>query len=318
MVSLIVPVYNIKEYLPACVKSLLAQTWADLQIILVDDGSTDGSGDLCDSFVDPRILVIHKENGGLSSARNAGLEAASGDWILFVDGDDYLATDAVERLLAAVTPGTDMVQFAYREVQDDTWVPESQNMQTQVRTQVADFFRQMYALGGIGASACTKLFSRRLFETLRFQEGTIHEDEELMTRLLPCCRQVVYTDLVLYAYRMRPGSIVRSCFKPGKLDVFPIMEQRLATLRKLGLQDLIDFTNQRLFINSCILYCQARYDGFPEEATKLRNKLQALSKETIPGLTGQYRLLHRATRLTGIAPALYYRIRKFFKKDRLV
>ena len=314
MVSLIVPVYNIKEYLPACVKSLVNQTYTQLQILLVDDGSTDGSSELCHSFTDPRIQVIHKENGGLSSARNAGLSAATGDWVLFVDGDDYLATDAVERLLAAAIPGTDMVQFAYREVPDDSWQPENQVTDVFVQTQVADFFRQLYALGGIGASACTKLFSRKLFETLRFQEGILHEDEELMNRLLPLCRQVVYTGLELYGYRMRPDSIVHSRFKPAKLDIFPIMEKRLEVLDTLGLTDLADSTRQRMFINSCILYCAAKKDGFAKEAAYLQKQICAMSRTAISGLPTQYRLLHRCAHITPAAPEIYYLLRKLFRK----
>lgn len=314
MVSIIVPVYNIKEYLPVCVESLLGQSYRELEILLVDDGATDGSGALCDSFTDPRIRVLHKENGGLSSARNAGLEAATGDWILFVDGDDYLVPDAVERLLRLAAPQTDMVQFAYREVPGSGWLPESQPETVTVLTEVSDFFRQLYALGGIGASACTKLFARHLFASLRFQEGIVHEDEELMTRLLPCCRQVIYTQLELYGYRIRPGSIVRSKFKPSRLDVFPIMEKRLQLLAQLGLPELVSITKQRLFVNCTLLYCQARRDGFPKEAAQLKTRLQALAKEAIPGLTGQFKLLHKATRLTGAAPALYYFLRKICGK----
>ena len=313
MVTLIVPVYNIKEYLSACVESLVNQTHPDLQILLVDDGSTDGSGALCDSFTDPRIQVLHKPNGGLSSARNAGLEAAEGQWVLFVDGDDYLATDAVEQLLKAAD-GADMVQFAYQEVPDDSWRPPVQTASPYTLTEVPDFFRKLYALGGIGASACTKLFSRQLFETLRFQEGLVHEDEELMTRLLPACRKIVYTELVLYGYRMRPGSIVHSRFKPSRLDVFSVMEKRMEVLRALGLSDLIDATRLRLFVNSCILYCQAKRDGFRKESAQIKTYISALSRESIPGLSGQYRLLHRCTRLTAAAPNFYYLIRRICGK----
>ena len=119
MVSIIVPVYNTSEYLTACVESLRKQTCPDIEIILVDDGSTDGSGQLCDRYadLDPRIQVIHKCNGGLSSARNAGLVAARGQWVLFVDGDDYLANGAVSKLLelAAQHPDADFIQFHYQE-----------------------------------------------------------------------------------------------------------------------------------------------------------------------------------------------------------
>ena len=102
-ISIIVPVYKVEAYLPQCVESILSQTFTEFDLLLVDDGSPDGSGQLCDEYAvrDTRIRVIHKENGGLSSARNVGVQAATGEYILLLDGDDFLRKDAVERLLAA-------------------------------------------------------------------------------------------------------------------------------------------------------------------------------------------------------------------------
>ena len=104
LVSLIVPVYNARDYLDTCVDSLLHQTHADIQVILVDDGSTDGSADLCDAWADKdaRVMVIHRANSGVSAARNAGLDAADGDWLEFVDADDWLEEETVEELLELV------------------------------------------------------------------------------------------------------------------------------------------------------------------------------------------------------------------------
>lgn len=317
MVSIIVPVYNISEYLPACVKSLQGQTCPDVEIILVDDGSTDGSSILCDEYAatDGRIRVVHKQNGGLSSARNAGLEIAAGDWILFVDGDDYLVRDTVELLLNVTQQcaDADFVQFFYQET-DGSWQPESQEMGQTVLTSVPDFFQRLYDLGGVAASACTKLFRKELFEGLRFSEGIRHEDEELMTRLLPKCCKVVYTDLVLYGYVMRQGSIIHSRFTPKTMDILPIMERRVQTLQALGCDDLATKTQSKMFQTAAWLYCLARKNGFCSEAKELKSRIMQLSKQKNLPLSGQYRILHRVAGKLPAAIGLYYYTRRLTGK----
>lgn len=317
MVSIIVPVYNTSEYLPACVESLRNQTCPDIEILLVDDGSTDGSGALCDAYAreDSRIRVVHKTNGGLSSARNAGLDVATGQWILFVDGDDYLARDAVELLLgvAQMHEDADFVQFHYQET-DGSWQPEEQQPEHTVLTDVPDFFRKLYDLGGVGASACTKLFRSSLFNSLRFQEGIRHEDEELMTRLLPLCRKGVYTDLVLYGYVTRQGSIIHSAFSPKAMDIFPIMDVRIPILQQYGCEDLAAETRRRMFQTAAWLYCLARKGGFTAESTLLKQRILAGAKTKNLSLSGQYRILHL---LAGVFPAAvdaYYFVRKITGK----
>lgn len=317
MVSIIVPVYNIIEYLPACAESLRKQTQQDIEIILVDDGSTDGSGQLCDSLAkeDMRIRVIHKKNGGLSSSRNAGLTAATGDWVLFVDGDDYLVQNAVEQLLnvAKKHPDADFIQFLYQET-DGSWQPEEQMPETMVLTDVSDLFNKLYALGGVAASACTKLFRRELFDSLRFKEGIRHEDEELCTRLLPKCSKVVYTELVLYGYVMRQGSIIHSGFSPKAMDIFPIMDDRIKILQQLGCGDLVTETQRRMFQTATWLYCLARRNGYRKEAAELKQRMIALSKEKTLPLSGQYRILHRFAATFPPAVGIYYFARRITGK----
>ena len=317
MVSIIVPVYNIIEYLPACVESLRKQTQQDIEIILVDDGSTDGSGILCDKYAaeDKRIRVVHKENGGLSSSRNAGLAGATGEWVLFVDGDDYLAQNAVEQLLnvAKKHPDADFIQFLYQET-DGSWQPEAKMAVETVLTAAPDFFRKLYELGGVAASACTKLFRKELFSTFRFKEGIRHEDEELMTRLLPKCSKVVYTDLVLYGYVMRQGSIIHSGFSPKTMDIFQIMDDRIKILQQLGCDDLVTETQRRMFQTTTWLYCLARRNGYRKEAAELRQRIIALSKEKNLPLSGQYRMLHRFAATFPPVVGIYYLTRRIAGK----
>lgn len=317
MVTIIVPVYNIKKYLPHCVKSLLAQTCEEIEILLIDDGSTDGSRELCDSLAasDRRITTIHKPNGGLSDARNAGLDRAKGDWILFVDGDDYLAPNAIRRLLEFAEPDVDFVQFLYQETEDTDWLPDpDQSAAPVICQETRQFFDRLYDMGGVAASSCTKLWNRRIFEDTRFKKGILHEDEELMNRILPHCRKVVYTDLILYGYVMRNGSIVHSTFKPKQMDVFPIMEDRIRVLETLGFEDLVLRTKARLALTALLRFCDAKRSGFKKEAKQLKKQYQTLCRVKGMPLQGQYSLIYKMTRILPVTPELYYLARRICGK----
>ena len=314
MVSIIVPVYNIEKYLPGCVESLQGQTYKDIEILLVDDGSTDGSGPLCDALTaeDPRIRVIHKPNGGLPDARNTGLDAAVGDWILFVDGDDYLAGEAVQRLLEVAQPDADFVQFHYQETEDTTWVPDPNQLANPIACEdVPQMWQWLYDKGGVAASSCTKLWNRRVFDGVRFRKGILHEDEELMNRVLPQCSKVIYTDLVLYGYMMRSNSIVHSGFKPKSMDIFGIMDARIQVLS--GLENLVLETKKRQFQTAVWQYCLARRGGFKKESGELKKRILELSKEPLP-LGGQYKLLHKTVKKLSISLNLYYFLRRVSRK----
>ena len=318
MISIIVPVYNIEKYLPQCMDSLFSQTASAFEVILVDDGSTDSSGVLCDQYAkqDSRVQVIHKENGGLSSARNAGLDAAKRAYILFLDGDDYLAPNAIQNLIKIATSNADFdfIQFHYAET-DGSW--QANPMQTANAwdcTEPHEMFQYIYQYGGVAASACTKLYRASLFKKLRFKEGITHEDEELVTRLIPQCHCVIYTDLVLYGYVMRGGSIIHDGFNPHKLDVLDIMDERADVLHRLGYEELVHETHSRQFRTAANLYCQARCAGTSDLAERLRAKLNELAKEHTLLLSGQYWLLYHLTRLTEYAPELYYCIRRVCRK----
>ena len=318
MVSIIVPVYNIRSYLPHCVKSLLGQTYGDIEIILVDDGSTDGSDKLCDSLAasDRRIFAIHKPNGGLSDARNAGLDRARGQWVLFVDGDDYLAPRAVELLMKEAEKDVDFVQFLYHETEDTDWLPhEEQAAQSEVCTDNAVMWHRLYELGGVAASSCTKLWNARIFEKTRFQKGILHEDEELMNRVLPHCRKAVYTKLELYGYVFRHGSIVHSAFKPKQMDVFPIMERRIQVLRGLGHEDLVLTTQSRLFLTALLMFGRAKKAKAKEEAKILKKRLKKLAKVKGLELSGQFGLVYKLCKVFPGTPELYFCVRRLCGKD---
>ncbi len=220
-ISVIVPVYRVEEYLEACVDSIRKQTYENLEILLVDDGSPDGSGALCDALAeqDHRIRVIHKENGGLSSARNAGLDAATGEYVSFVDSDDWIAGDMYERLYGLIA--THGAQIAAGGLQTSTgkhYDPEyPQNQQIQL-------FTRMEALGEVTRnrkitnSACDKLWEKHLFDTVRFPEGELFEDLKTTYRCLELVETVAYDPTPVYFYRMTDSSITRGQFHPRLLE----------------------------------------------------------------------------------------------------
>lgn len=189
LISVIVPVYNIKEYLPRCVASICAQTYRKLEIILVDDGSTDGTGRLCDELAkkDERIRVFHKENGGSSSARNLGIEKAEGSYLGFVDSDDYIEPDMYERLLKVlIEHGAQIAQIGRDEIDaDGTRLPDICLPPKELTSYgVEEFLRELLLHRG-DCSFCTKLLSKELLAGRRFPEGVLNEDFHLLIKLLP-------------------------------------------------------------------------------------------------------------------------------------
>ena len=189
LITVIVPVYNILEYLPRCVHSITAQTYQNLEILLIDDGSDDGTGELCDSLAeeDDRIRVLHKENGGSSSARNLGLQHAVGEYVGFVDSDDYIEPDMYEQLLAAIKEHAVKVAQIARDEIDDQGVLLPNICEPPKEPKVwesRDFLRELLLHRG-DCSFCTKLLKRELFQEDRFPEGKLNEDFNLLVRMLP-------------------------------------------------------------------------------------------------------------------------------------
>ena len=211
LVSVIVPVYNVEEYLGRCVESILAQTYSNLEVILVDDGAKDSSGRICDAFAqkDPRVRVIHKENGGLSSARNAGIEVATGDWLEFVDSDDWLEPDAVGSMLElALKHQVELVVGGRWDVSAKTGI-KKKGLCPKVQEVLSgeELVRRIFRWDNCDSSACDKLFARRLFREIRFPYGVICEDVPVMYRIVLDAGRAALLDRPIYNYFHRSGSI---------------------------------------------------------------------------------------------------------------
>ncbi len=217
LISVIVPVYNIKEYLPRCVESICRQTYENLEVLLVDDGSTDGTGQLCDqlSAQDPRIRVFHKENGGSSSARNLGIRESKGQYLGFVDSDDYISADMYERLLEGLLKyRVPIAQVGRDEIDEngdrrpDICIPPKQEEQIAS----ADFLRELLLHKG-DCSFCTKLVDKRLFQDRGFPLGVLNEDFHLLVKMLPEIEGILSLPGYSYHVFYRMGSNTR---KQGK------------------------------------------------------------------------------------------------------
>lgn len=214
LVSIIVPIYNIQGYLGQCIDSLLMQTFTDIEVILVDDGSSDRSAEICDDYAikDSRIIVIHKANGGLPSARNAGMDIATGEWLIHVDGDDWIEPETVERFVAAVdSPLVDVVvgglHFAYDDclAMDKDYLPEE--WQSDKVEYMQRFMQQDWTC------LCGTMTRRSLYEeySLKSPIGiTWQEDFYLIIRLLYFAREIRVVQRAFYNYRQRSDSIMNS------------------------------------------------------------------------------------------------------------
>ncbi len=210
MLSIIMPVYNTAAYLEETVRSVLAQTYKDLELILVDDGSTDGSGALCDALTqtDSRIRVVHKPNGGVASARNVGVDHVRGEYIGFVDSDDIISPVMFELLLEQAQKYDAQLVQCFHVRETDKLVLQKTAVEAEVLNNIESLKRIYRSHYTNALSLCTKLLKTSLFDGLRFTEGTAFEDDEVVPILLERSEKSVFIELPLYCYVKRENSII--------------------------------------------------------------------------------------------------------------
>lgn len=248
-VSIIVPVYNVKDYLDACVSSAVRQTYSDIEIILVDDGSTDGSGQICDNYAlnYDNVMVIHKANGGLSSARNAGIDVAKGEFLLFLDGDDYLEEDATEVLVRTERQtDADIVQGQFGN-------GESLQKECTFHTTVCAG-KEAFLSENWHVAAWAKLYKREVWGNLRFTEGIIHEDYDIMYRLVYNIPKIAMINKRVYIVNERPGSITRSVADAKKYVLISIDEDKIKFYQEQNDEKLLDMAYTAYYGNLLTLY----------------------------------------------------------------
>ena len=246
-ISIIVPVYNVEAYLERCVESILKQTYTNLEILLVNDGSTDKSGELCDKLAlrDHRIRVIHKENGGLSDARNRGIDEASSNLIGFIDSDDYIDEDMYETLYRQmVASKADLSMCGHYDVYHQ--IPEKQVAEIKTwELMPEEAIKMVMEAKILSVTAVNKLYKKALFEQLRFRIGKIAEDAFIMVDLIHQCSKVVATNEKKYYYVHRENSITTQKFFLKFLNVIEAYEQNAKIISE-NYPDLYDVAIMRL------------------------------------------------------------------------
>ena len=259
VVTVIVPVFNTQQYLVRCVDSIITQTYQNLQIILVDDGSTDNSAAICDDYAarDPRIEVIHRENGGLSAARNTGLCNTRGDWVAFLDSDDYYSRRFVEFNLATCKfYDADIVicMMVYDREGDrgEDIFTEASRYECITGREAA--IRHFGKESNLFNCACRTLCRVTLWKGLRFPEGKINEDVFVSHQLLYSSKRIVISDALLYAYYQRIGSIMRRPFTLARLDALDAWHEGIRYFEKVGEHDLFDIARR--------VYCNRLFDAY--------------------------------------------------------
>lgn len=228
LVSVIIPVYGAEKYLRQCVDSVLAQTYDNLEIVLVDDGSQDRSGEICEEYreIHSHIKVIHQANGGLSVARNRGIEEAAGDYYTFIDADDFIHPQCIDYMVRMAVENS--AEVACVDLVD--YIPDSplclleEKSYEPVLSSGLDYIRDaLYQTSG-NSSACGKLYMRELFDSLRFTPKIGYEDLDLFYRLLLNVKRVSFLKAGMYYYRRNPESYLHK-FNLGRVDVLDVTDR---------------------------------------------------------------------------------------------
>ena len=278
-ISVIVPVYKVEQFLHRCVDSLLCQSFSDFELILVDDGSPDNCGSICEAYAqqDSRIHVIHQKNGGLSAARNTGIDyvmkSSTSHWLAFVDSDDWVHPDFLQVLYGtAEKTQCKLSACGFFRTEGEPF-PEDQD--TSVLCLSADDYYCGQIHGGVTAVAWNKLYHRSLFKKLRYPIGKLHEDEFTTYLAVYETGCVGVTPAQLYAYYQNPEGIMRSEWNPRRMDVLEAFEQQLAFARLRG--------NDRLLGKIAEQYIYSVYEHLQKAQVvyrkELRRKLRSALKQ---------------------------------------
>lgn len=324
-ISIIVPVYQVERYLDRCVESVLAQTFRDFECILVDDGSTDASGRMCDEYARKysNFTVIHKENGGLSSARNMAIPRAQGEYLCFLDSDDALHPGALELMLSAMErSGVDLVSAPLQEFStDELCFPQLGELDMTVMGQ-EDFIDHLLPenFGRICVTACGKLYRREIFDTIRYPEGKIYEDLRVYLNVLLKCSRVAVLDEPLYYYYTNPTSITRSDYlKHDRFGEFQVREGYIGFFLERGLEDqaLLAQNDYLTFFLRNAFAVKLRY---PQRKEALEPELKIFRSHLPQILKNPYVCRMRKVCAAGIlvAPRLMYPLAKRTIPDCLI
>ena len=313
LISVVIPVYKVEAYLTACVESVLAQTYQNIEIILVDDGSPDRCPQMCDEFAarDSRIRVIHKQNGGLSSARNAGIDAAQGAYLAFLDSDDLWTPVFLDRLHTALTEAdADFAVCLFQRFQGEPPKGLPESAQTEELSQREAFECLFNIRNENMVVAPNKLYRRHLFASIRYPVGKLHEDEAVIHEVIGGAERIAWVEEAHYLYRQAPNSITTAKFNLKRLDETYAKEQRIAYFEHRGMQDLagrtkIVYLSNLMRLHRTVQECLEDKAAAKEACGKLHTRFCELCTPE---------LIRKQSTITKVRYVLFRRIPRLYSK----
>ncbi len=322
LISVLVPAYEAEKHIEKCLTSITEQTWDNLEIIVVDDGSKDRTGEIADGFAerDARVRVIHQENAGVAAARNALLEAATGDFILQVDADDYISPKAVETLYRTLMDTEADLCVCTMTTGDDVDHKFTEPVERKVETlEGNEKFRRLFDDRKFDSIVpWEKLYKRELFEGLRYPDGKIHEDEHLAHYILERAKRVTYTNDELFYYTVEKKGITKSHFSLKRLDCVPALLDRIRFFEEKGDRGLIRLCYIDFLKRFQYYYYGIRYH-YPEK-TELKDQLYKKYADVYRKAHKKHMLSPAQVALFGLfimSPWINYQARKVFHKKAI-
>ena len=285
-ISIIVPIYKVETYIYQCIESILNQTYSNLEILLIDDGSPDHCGQICDEFAqkDSRIRVFHIENSGQSHARNVGMEAATGDYIGFVDGDDRIQQEMYEKLLyTALEEDADIVECNFhgrkQELPDhlEDGIKISMTGKKAIRRQLDGRIPSRYP----STSVWSKLFKRSIIMNLRMPDGRIHEEYAFLCEAFLNTQKYIYINQCLYERTLREDSTTAEKFSARTLDKIYVYQLRNQLLAEKRETDLLRFSKEQEFELLLYTAAQAQQSGMEQERIIVENIIDNQKKDIL-------------------------------------
>lgn len=318
LISVVLPIYNVEKYLKECIESVIAQTYSYIEIILVDDGSKDSSAQICDSYKekDKRIRVIHKSNGGLSDARNTGLKHAKGNYICFIDSDDYVHEKYIEELYNLIKKNDAQIAICnFQRISENGQAISEEKLISDVKTS-DEILEKLNSKDLYPASivAWNKLYDIKLFKNILYPVGKLHEDEYTTYKLYYISNKIAITSRVLYYYRTVQTSIMNKSFNKKRLDILGALEERMQFFKENHKDKLYELALIQYETVLMIHYmnCKKYLKDSEEIQEELLNKYRKNYKDVLKSKHCS-KIDKIKFKLAYKSPILYYIIKKILK-----
>ncbi len=290
LVTVIIPVYNVEDYLKKCIESVLSQTYKNLEVFLVDDGSTDNCPQICDKFAskDSRVIVIHKKNEGQGVARNVALDKCKGEYIAFVDSDDLIKPNMIEAMVGAIERNNADIALCGIAVNNGIKLHDEPVFSNEVCWNTEQLMKEYVTTPNVHTGPCNKVYKKALFDNIRFPKFTANEDAYIMHSVLGRCKKAVHIGECMYIQNIRPNSTEQSSFSERKLALLDCA-QSLSDYYKSNFPDLYKFVAYKKINDSAVLMSaiiEADYkkykDIYDSIYAQMKNDYLELSKTISP------------------------------------